>query len=98
MNKFSIKNQEEKVECLMWISDLYKDVHGFRPRGYNFETWYKKLGYLIDINKPFILICRSGRRTKLVSKMLNYYSDMTIYNAENGINSWLKSNLNTVRP
>ena len=39
MNKFSIKNQEEKVECLMWISDLYKDVHGFRPRGYNFETW-----------------------------------------------------------
>ena len=39
MNKFSIKNQEEKVECLMWISDLYKDVHGFRPRGYNFEAW-----------------------------------------------------------
>ena len=65
---------------------------------YNFETWYKKLGYLIDINKPFILICRSGRRTKLVSKMLNYHSDMTIYNAENGINSWLKSNLNTVEP
>ena len=39
MNKFSIKNQEEKVECLMWISDLYKDVYGFRPRGYNFEAW-----------------------------------------------------------
>ena len=65
---------------------------------YNFETWYRKLGYLIDINKPFILICRSGRRTKLVSKMLNNHSDMTIYNAENGINSWLKSNLNTVKP
>tara|TARA_R100000081_G_C4787837_1_gene155735 strand:- start:767 stop:1138 length:372 start_codon:yes stop_codon:yes gene_type:complete len=39
MNKFSIKNQKEKVECLMWISDLYKDVYGFRPRGYNFEAW-----------------------------------------------------------
>jgi len=39
MNKFSIKNQEEKDECLMWISDLYKDVYGFRPRGYNFEAW-----------------------------------------------------------
>ena len=23
----------------MWISDLYKDVYGFRPRGYNFEAW-----------------------------------------------------------
>ena len=65
---------------------------------YNYDTWYRKLGYLIDINKPFILICRSGRRTKLVSKMLNNHLDMTIYNAENGINSWLKSNLNTVQP
>ena len=65
---------------------------------YNFEAWYRKLGYLIHINKPFILICRSGRRTKLVSKMLNNYSDMTIYNAEKGINSWLQSNLNIVKP
>ena len=39
MNKFSIKNQEEKNECLMWVSDLYKDVYGCRPRGYNFEAW-----------------------------------------------------------
>ena len=39
MSKFSIKNQEEKDECLRWISDLYKDVYGFRPRGYNFEAW-----------------------------------------------------------
>ena len=23
----------------MWISDLYKDVHGIRPRGYNFQEW-----------------------------------------------------------
>ena len=65
---------------------------------YNLETWYKKLGYLIDIKKPFILICRSGRRTKLVAKMLDNRSDTTIYNAENGIKSWLKSNLNTVKP
>lgn len=39
MSKFSIKNQEEKDECLMWISDAYKDVYGFRPRGYNFVEW-----------------------------------------------------------
>ncbi len=39
MKKFSIKNQEEKNECLMWISDLYKDVYGSRPRGYNFHKW-----------------------------------------------------------
>jgi hypothetical protein len=39
MEKFEIKNQEEFNECLMWISDLYKDVHGFRPRCYNFQEW-----------------------------------------------------------
>ena len=39
MNTFKITNQEEKNECLMWISDLYKDVNGFRPRSYNFEKW-----------------------------------------------------------
>ena len=37
MNNFKITNQEEKNECLMWISDLYKDVYGSRPRNWNFE-------------------------------------------------------------
>ena len=23
----------------MWVSDLFKDVNGFRPRGYNFSSW-----------------------------------------------------------
>jgi hypothetical protein len=39
MTNFKITNQEEKDECLMWISDLYKDVHGFRPRGYNWDAF-----------------------------------------------------------
>ena len=37
MNNFKITTQEEKNECLMWISDLYKDVYGTRPRNWNFE-------------------------------------------------------------
>ena len=37
MNNFKITTQEEKNECLMWISDLYKDVYGSRPRNWNFE-------------------------------------------------------------
>ena len=39
MKKFEIKNQEEFNECLMWISDLYKDVYGSRPRCYDFEEF-----------------------------------------------------------
>jgi len=38
MNNFKITTQEEKNDCLMWISDLYKDVHGFRPRTWDFNA------------------------------------------------------------
>ena len=71
----------------------------FKKNGtYNFETWHKKLGYVIDTNKPYILICRSGRRTKIISQMINNKSGKTIYNAKYGINSWMQSNLKTVKP
>ena len=36
---FSISNQSQFDEALMWVSDLFKDVNGFRPRGYNFHNW-----------------------------------------------------------
>tara|TARA_Y100000389_G_C17123131_1_gene346439 strand:+ start:42 stop:398 length:357 start_codon:yes stop_codon:yes gene_type:complete len=35
----AIKTQQEFNECLLWVSDFYKDVYGCRPRGYNFEKW-----------------------------------------------------------
>tara|TARA_B100001093_G_C26714324_1_gene964934 strand:+ start:806 stop:1213 length:408 start_codon:yes stop_codon:yes gene_type:complete len=71
----------------------------FKKNGtYNLETWQKKLGYIIDTNKPFVLICRSGRRTKIISQMINNKSDKTIYNVKYGINSWLESNLHIVKP
>jgi rhodanese-related sulfurtransferase len=71
----------------------------FKKNGtYNLETWHKKLGYVIDTNKPYVLICRSGRRTKIISQMINNKSDKTIYNVKYGINSWLQSNLHTVKP
>jgi len=38
-SNFSILNQSQFDEALMWVSDLFKDVNGFRPRGYNFHTW-----------------------------------------------------------
>ena len=39
MSKVSIKNQEDRDDVMMWVSDLYKDVYGIRPRGYNFEAF-----------------------------------------------------------
>ena len=34
-----IQNQEDFNNCLMWVSDLYKDVYGFRPRGYDWNAF-----------------------------------------------------------
>jgi len=39
MSKISIKNQEDRNDVMMWVSDLYKDVYGIRPRGYNFQAF-----------------------------------------------------------
>jgi len=38
-SNFSISNQNEFEDALCWVSDLFKDVNGFRPRGYNFHEW-----------------------------------------------------------
>lgn len=38
-NTHTISNQSQFDETLMWVSDLFKDVNGFRPRGYNFHNW-----------------------------------------------------------
>ena len=71
----------------------------FKKNGtYNFETWHKELGYVIDTNKPYVLICRSGRRTKIVSEMIDKKIDKLVYNASSGINSWLQSNLKVIKP
>ena len=29
----------DRSDVLSWISDLYKDVYGCRPRGYSFNEW-----------------------------------------------------------
>ena len=34
-----ITNQEEREDVMMWVSDLYKDVYGIRPRGYNWDAF-----------------------------------------------------------
>jgi rhodanese-related sulfurtransferase len=65
---------------------------------YNFESWYNKLIKITEKDQPIILICRSGRRTKIVAEMMNRKFNYLVYNAEYGIQSWIKSNLKTVKP
>ena len=66
---------------------------------YNYDEWYEKLLLEIDEGKPIILICRTGRRTKIIAKMMEIKKfDNVIYNARNGITSWIDEKLITVKP
>ena len=66
---------------------------------YNYDEWYEKLRLEIDEGKPIILICRTGRRTQIIAKMMEIKKfDNVIYNAKNGISSWINEKLITVKP
>ena len=65
---------------------------------YNYDEWYEKLRLEIDEGKPIILICRTGRRTKIIAEMMDKKLDNVIYNAKNGITSWIDEKLITIKP
>ena len=65
---------------------------------YNYHQWYKKLRLEIDESKPIILICRSGKRSKIIAQIMNENFDHVIYNAKRGIISWIDEKLITVEP
>ena len=65
---------------------------------YDYNEWFKKLRSEIDHNESVILICRSGKRSKIIANMMENNYDNTIYNAKNGIISWIDERLITIKP
>ena len=65
---------------------------------YNFDEWYEKLPLEINEDDPIILICRSGKRSKVVANMIDKKFNTIIYNAQSGINSWINKKFITVKP
>ena len=65
---------------------------------YDFNKWYAELQNITSNYKSIILICRSGRRSGLVANMINQKYNSVVYDANNGMNSWIKSNFKVVNP
>ena len=65
---------------------------------YNFDKWFEKLQLEISVTDPIILICRSGKRSKVVANMIDEKFNTIIYNAQSGINSWINKKFITVEP
>ena len=66
---------------------------------YDFKKWMIEVGEIADENGPVIIMCRSGRRSRIVSNMIiKENSEYLIYHSTNGIKSWIESNNKTVKP
>ena len=66
---------------------------------YDFKKWMSEVEEIADENGPVIIMCRSGRRSHIVtSMMIKENSEYLIYHATNGIKSWIEASNKTVKP
>ena len=66
---------------------------------HNIEEWLPKLKKIVNEDEPVIIICRSGKRSGMVSKFLDEDANYSnVYNASGGILSWINSKNKTVKP
>ena len=59
---------------------------------YDLDEWHEKLLENSPYNKDLIIICRSGRRSKIAAEIISKKLGINVYNAKNGIRSWIQSN------
>ena len=65
---------------------------------YDFKKWMIEVGEIANENGPVIIICRSGRRSRIVSNMIiKENNEYLIYHATDGIKSWIESSNRTVK-
>jgi rhodanese-related sulfurtransferase len=59
---------------------------------YDLDQWHEKLLENSSYNKDLIIICRSGRRSKIAAEIISKNFGINVYNAKYGIKSWIQSN------
>jgi len=66
---------------------------------YDFKKWMIAVEEIANENGPVIIMCRSGRRSRIVSNMIiKENSEYLIYHVTNGIKYWIESNNKTLKP
>ena len=66
---------------------------------HNTEEWLPKSKKIAKKGDPVIIICRSGKRSGIVSKLLDEQANYTnVYNASGGMVSWISLKNKTVKP
>ena len=63
------------------------------------DTWLQNLDSVVNKNEPFMLICRTGRRTGLVANFLsNKLKYEKVYDVTDGITEWIRKGNTVVKP
>ena len=66
---------------------------------YNVKEWMSKLKKIASNEDPVIIICRSGRRSRIVANFLDQKEHYTtVFHATDGIISWIDDKNKTVEP
>ena len=66
---------------------------------YNVKKWMLKLEKIASKKDPVIIICRSGRRSRIVSNFLDKEANYSnVFHATNGMLSWIDSKNKTFKP
>ena len=66
---------------------------------YDFKKWMIEVVGIANEIGPVIIMCRSGRRSSIVSNMMiKGNREYLIYHATNGIKSWIESSNRTIKP
>ena len=66
---------------------------------HNKEEWMSQLKKIVNQDDPVIIICRSGKRSGIVSKFLDEQANYkNVYNASGGMVSWVNSKNKTIEP
>ena len=66
---------------------------------YQLEQWLKEVAQISDKDKPIVLICHTGVRSKQLAKYLNKVAGYNqVYNVKRGIVDWIKKANPVVAP
>ena len=66
---------------------------------YDVRAWLEKLAPVAGKEDPFILICRTGNRTGIVSRFLDRkLGYKKVYNVDKGITDWIRKGNPVVKP
>ena len=77
-----------------------KTLTFFDKKGdFDIKTWMHRLKKIVSEKEPLIIICRSGRRSRIVANYLNLKAGYkSIFHSTNGIISWKTAQNKTIIP